>query len=115
MALAETENIRIPASRQTRKVHRLRYVAIAASILLVISAFIAWRALMKPEEVQKEPSLAEIERKIIDESTAAKLLAAADLLANKLNAETLVQKQYEYIVDRYPNTKAAETAKTKIQ
>ena len=113
--LAETENIRISASRQTRKVHRLRYAAIAASILLVVSVFVAWHALVKPVEVQKEPSFAEIERKIVNEGTAARLLAATDLLADKPNAKTLVQRQYEYIVNRYPNTKAAKTAKAKIQ
>jgi hypothetical protein len=113
--LAETKNIQIRIPRKLRKVHRLRYAAIAASILLVVSAFAAWRALVKPVEAQKEPSFAEIERKITDEGTAAKLLAATDLLADKPSAETLVQRQYEYIVDRYPDTRAAATAKAKIQ
>jgi hypothetical protein len=113
--LAETKAIRIPTLRKVRKSHRLRYAALAASILLVVSAFTAWRALVKPVEIQKEPSFAEIERKITDEGTAARLLAATDLLADRPNAGTLVQSQYEYIVDRYPNTKAAAAAKAKIQ
>jgi hypothetical protein len=113
--LAETKNIQIRIPRKLRKVHRLRYAAIAASILLVVSAFVARRVLLKPVEVEKEPSFAEIERKIMDESTAAKLLAATDLLADKPDAKTFVEEQYEYIVDRYPNTKAAATAKAKIQ
>jgi len=70
---------------------------------------------VKPVEVQEEPSFAAIEREIMDEGTAAKLLTATDLLADKPNVERLVKKQYEHIVDRYPNTKAAETAKTRIQ
>lgn len=114
-SLAETENIRISISCKIRKTSRLRYAAIAASILLVVSAFVVWRALVTPVEVQKESSFAEIEHKIMDEGTSARLLAATDLLADKPNTEELTKKQYEYIVDRYPNTKAAETAKTKIQ
>lgn len=113
--LAETETIRIPTSRKVRKLSRFHCAALSASILLVVTTSLVWRALVKPVEVEKEPSFAEIERKIMDEGTAARLLAATDLLADKPSAETLVKKQYEYIMDRYPNTKAAITAKTKIQ
>ena len=113
--LTEAENMNIPSSRKARRLSRFHYAAIAASILLVITASVVWRALVKPVEVQEEPSFAAIEREIMDEGTAAKLLTATDLLADKPNVERLVKKQYEHIVDRYPNTKAAETAKTRIQ
>jgi len=112
-SLAEAENIRIPISCKVRKRRWRRYAAIAASILLVVTASIMWRTLVRPTEA--EPTFAEIERKIIDESTAAKLLAATDLLAGKPYAKTLIKNQYEYIVDRYPNTNAAATARLKIQ
>ena len=113
--VAETETIRIPISRKVRKLIRFHYATLAASILLVVTTSLVWRALVKPMEIQKKPSFVEIEHKIIDEGTAAKLLAATDLLADKPNVEQLVKKQYEYIMDRYPKTKAAETAKTRIQ
>jgi len=112
-SLSETENIRIPISRKVRKRRWLRYAAIAAGILLVVTTSFVWRTLVRPTET--EPSLAEIEREIINEGMSAKLLAVADLLASKPYAKTLIKNQYEYIVDRYPNTNAAATARLKIQ
>ena len=111
--LAETKAIRIPVSQKARRVRWSRYAAIAASILLVVTASVVWRALVRPKEAG--PTFAEIERKIIDEGTAARLLAAADLLAGKPYAEGLIKSQYEYILDSYPNTKAAATVKLRIQ
>jgi predicted anti-sigma-YlaC factor YlaD len=111
-SLSETENIRIPTTN-TRKVRWLRYAAIAASIFLLATVSIVWHTLTRP--IANELTYAEIERKIMDEGTAAKLLATTDLFSSMPNAERLVKKQYEYIVDHYPNTKAAATAKTRIQ
>ena len=111
--LAETEAIRVPVSQKARRVRWSRYAAIAASILLVVTASVVWRALVRPR--QAGPSFAEIEREIIDEGTAAKLLAAADLLADKSYAKELIKSQYEYILDSYPNTKAAATARLRTQ
>lgn len=110
---AGTEAVRIPVSRRPARSCRWRYAAVAASILLVVAASIVWRALVGPKEAG--PTFAEIERQIIDEGTAAKLLAATDLLAGKPYAEGLIKSQYEYILDRYPNTKAAATARLRIQ
>jgi hypothetical protein len=70
---------------------------------------------MKPAEVKKAPSFAEIERSIMDEGTAARLLAATDLLGSKPHTRDMVKSQYEYIVVHYPDTKAAAAAKMKIQ
>jgi predicted anti-sigma-YlaC factor YlaD len=111
--LTEIENIRIPIQRKIRTFSWRRYAAIAASILLAVTTSIVWRALVKP--VEKAPSLAEIERSIVEEGTAAKLLTATDLLANKAYTKELIKSQYEYIVTHYPNTKAAATAKMRIQ
>ena len=111
--LAEVDAIRVPISHKVRTLRWSRYAAIAASILLVVTASVLWRGLVRPR--QAGPSFAEIERKIIDEGTAAKLLAAADLLADKSYAKGLVKSQYEYILDRYPNTKAAATARLRTQ
>ncbi|MBN2315510.1 MAG: zf-HC2 domain-containing protein [Sedimentisphaerales bacterium] len=108
----ETENIHIPIQRKIRKLSWRHYAAIAASILLAVTTSIVWRALVKPAE--KAPSLIEIERSIIEEGTAAKLLTATDLLASKPHTEALIKSQYEYIVTHYPNTKAAATAKMRI-
>ena len=111
--LTETEAIRIPIAHKTRKAHWPRYAAIAASILLVVTISGVWRALVKP--IEKEPTFAEIERKITESGSAARLLAAADLLAKYPDAETIVKKQYSYIVETYPETPAAAKAKLRIK
>lgn len=111
--LAETKAIRIPISPKGRRIRWFRYAAIAASILLVVTASVVWRALVRPAEAG--PTFAEIEREIVEEGTAARLLAATDLLTGKSYAEGLVKSQYEYIVDRYPNTEAAQAVRLRIQ
>ena len=110
--LEETANIRIPAAK-IRKNRWPRYTTIAASILLVIITYIVWQTLTRPTEAR--PTFAEIEREIIDEGTAARLLAATDMLASKPHTNGLIKNQYEYIVVHYPNTKAAATAKIRIR
>lgn len=111
-SLAETENIRIPADK-TRKIRWPRYAAIAASILLVATASVVWRTFVRPRE--SELTFAEIERKITESGSAARLLAAAELLSENPEAETIVKQQYQYIVETYPETTAAAKAKLRIK
>lgn len=111
--LAETKAIHISIPQKTRRHHRVRYVAIAASILIVAGASFLWRAVNRPAE--KEPTFAEIERKISESGNAARLLAAADLLAQYPNAQSIVKQQYSYIVKTYPETPAAVKAKLQIE
>jgi predicted anti-sigma-YlaC factor YlaD len=111
--LAETENVRIPISRKVRKFHWFRNAAIAASILLVIAVSVVWRALVKPEET--EVTFAEIERRITESASAARLLAATELLAGYPDAQSIVDQQYHYIIETYPETTAANKAKSKIK
>jgi len=110
--LAETEAIRIPVPEKARKFRWARYTAIAASILLVVTISIVWRVLVRPAE--KELTFVEIERRIIEAGSAARLLAAADLLAKYPDAEPIVEKQYRYIVRTYPETPAAAEAKLRM-
>ncbi len=111
--LAETEAIRIPIPEKVRKFRWPKYAAIAAGILLVVTISGVWRALVRPTE--EEPTFAEIERRISDSASATRLLAAADLLAKYPDAETIVKKQYNYIVETYPQTPAGAEAKLRIQ
>ena len=76
--LAESKEIRAPIPRKISKVRWPRYAAVAAGILLVVTTSIVWRALVRP--VKKELTFTEIERKITESGTAARLLAAAELL-----------------------------------
>jgi len=110
--LAETESIRIPATK-TRTIRWPRYAAIAASILLVATTSIVWHTLVKPKG--SELTFAEIERKITESGSAARLLAAAEMLGDNPEAETIVKQQYRHIVETYPETAAAAKAKLRIK
>ena len=111
--LAPTKAIRIPIQKKTRQLQWRRYAAIAASILVVVTASIVWRTLVRP--TKKEPTFAEIERKIIESGSAARLLAATDLLAKYPDAEAILKRQYRYITKAYPETTAAAKANLRIQ
>jgi anti-sigma factor RsiW len=111
--LAETEAIRIPIPRKTTAPHWLKYAAIAAGILLVVTISGVWRVLVRPAE--KEPTFTEIERRISDSASATRLLAAADLLAKYPDAEAIAKRQYRYIVKTYPEAAAAGEAKLRIE
>ena len=111
--LAETEAIRIPVLRKTTAPHWLKYAAIAAGILLIFTVSVLWQVLVGPPE--SEPTFAEIERRISESGSAARLLAAAELLAEYPDAETIVRQQYRYIMETYPDTPAAGEAKLRIK
>ena len=110
--LPEIEDIRIPVAK-TRKVRWSRNAAIAASILLVATASVVWHACTRPKV--SELTFAEIERKITESGSAARLLAAAEILSENPKAETIVKEQYQYIVETYPETAAAAKAKLRIK
>ena len=111
--LAETETIRIPIPKKARKFHWPLYAAVAAGILFVVAISGMWKVLVGPTE--KEPTFAEIEQKINESASAARLLAAADLLAKYPDVESIVKQQYRYIVETYPQTPAAAEAKLRIE
>ena len=111
--LGAAKEIRIPIPVKARKIRWPRYAAVAASILLVLTASIVWRGRVKP--AGKEVSFEDINRRITDSGNAARLLAAAELLAEYPDAQSIVKKQYRYIVETYPETAAAAKAKLKIQ
>jgi len=110
--LEQIENIHIPAAK-TRKIRWQRYLAIAASILIVATTSVVWRTLVKPKD--NEITFAEIELKINESGNAAQLLAATELLAGQSDVQALIQQQYRYIVERYPETNSAVKAKSKMQ
>ncbi|UCG59634.1 MAG: zf-HC2 domain-containing protein [Phycisphaerales bacterium] len=111
--LEQAQNLPIPIAQTAAKRHWAGYAAVAAAILVFVTASVVRYLVRGPGE--HGPSLAEIERRVIDEGTAAKLLAAAELLAGKSYANGLVKSQYRYIVDNYPHTQAAAKVKTLIQ
>ena len=94
------------------KGHRWIWLAVAASIALAASILI-WQAISIPPN--QEMAVEDIEQSISKSATAARLLAAADLLDQYQDARPLAEQQYRYIVSRYPETDAAAQAKTKIR
>jgi len=111
--LEQIKDVRVSIQGKAKKIHWFRYAAVAASILLVLTASIVWRVRVKP--TRKEVSFADIERRITESASAARLLAAAELLAEYPDAQSIVKEQYRYIVEAYPETAAAAEAKSKIQ
>lgn len=110
--LAETKEIRAPIHGKVRKIRWPRYAAVAAGILLVVTTSVLWRTLVRP--ARKEISFAEIERKINESGSAARLLAAAELLAKYTDDEAFVKRQYRHIIEIYPKTTAADKARSRI-
>ena len=112
--LIEIGNVPVAALSKIRKIHWLRYASIAASILIVVTTAFFWRSVNKPHERKVEISFEEIERNINDSASAARLLAATELLADYPDYKEIVENQYRYISQRYPGTPAAEKIKLKI-
>jgi predicted anti-sigma-YlaC factor YlaD len=111
--LTETKEIRAPKYGKARKIPWCRYAAAAAGITLLLTTSILWRALIRPAE--KEINFADIERRITEAGSAARLLAATELLADYPDNETIVKQQYRYIIQTYPETTSATEAKLKMR
>jgi predicted anti-sigma-YlaC factor YlaD len=111
--LAQTKAIRFPISRKTKKLRWSRYAAIAASILFVVTTSVFWHTFVRPKDT--ELTFAEIESKITESGSAARLLTAADLLAKSTDTKDIAKRQYHYVVERYPGTPAAAEAKLRIK
>ncbi|MHC4623961.1 MAG: zf-HC2 domain-containing protein [Planctomycetota bacterium] len=111
--LAEIKTVGVAKARPARRFKWRRYAAIAASILIAAGISITWRAMIGPKETV--PNIAEIERTIQEAGRAARLLAAAELLTEYPDAQSIAKQQYRYIVETYPQTPAATQAKPRIQ
>ena len=109
----ETEGISILFPRKKKKVQWFRYAAVAAGILLIATTSLVWHALVRPTE--REINFTEIERRINDSASAARLLAAVELLARYSEDKDLIKEQYRYIAETYPQTSEAAQARLKIK
>ena len=104
-----------------KKVHWIRYTAVAAAACVLIAVggyFLLDRdanveTTAKPKEVQL--TFAEIQRQISESARAARLLAATDILAKHSSSQQIVKDQYSYIIETYPKTTAGIEAKSRIQ
>ena len=112
-SLHQTERIHIGHPAKVARHRWLRYAAAAAVVLVIPATSIIWRTVHRA--APKQPTFAEIERKITEAGNAAKLLAAADLLGGYSDAETIARQQYRRIVETYPDTSAASKAKLRVE
>ncbi len=111
--LRKAEAVEIPVQQKIRRIHWLRYATVAASIFIVVVTSLIWRGVSKPKKTGF--SFEEIEKNINDSASAARLLAATELLAEYPDAKEIVEQQYRYIVRTYPQTPAAAKVKLKVQ
>jgi len=89
----------------------LRYVGIAAAVLIVVTVGL-WSVKGRPN---KSMSLVQIQLKMEEAARAARLLAAADLLAGRPDYADIVQQKYQYIVKVFPSTASAQAAQTRLE
>ncbi len=90
-----------------------KYAAIAASVAILAATALISQSQSPPK--QPEPTLAQIEQQIEQSASAARLLAAADMLAPYTQTESIARNQYDYIIDAYPRTPAAVQAKERLR
>ena len=96
-----------------RRIHIGRYVAAAACVALAVAAAFYWSTRHRP--APSAPTMAEIESQIAASASAARMLAAASQLETQTSLRDVAENQYRYIVQRYPDTAAAEPARLKLE
>ncbi len=90
---------------------RLLYaVAVAASILLATGILVM--PVFHPSPGDQVLTAEQIERQVARAGMAAELLAATRIVAQCEGTESIVQRQYRYILSEYAGTPAAESIKT---
>ena len=82
-----------------------RYAAVAA-VFLIIASVPIFTSIRRP--VGPDTAYARIEQHVTSVATAARLLAATQILAQCEGTESIVEEQYRYILDHYADTPAAQ-------
>ena len=100
-----------PTGRKSLFQKWLKPIAIAAGLLLITGLYLSFTI---PGRGAQELTLEQIEQQIQQNASAARLLAAADMLAEVPDTKSIVQKQYTYILQTYPDSSAAAQAKVRI-
>jgi len=102
-----------PVSRTRRlPLWRWPYLA-AAGVLLAVGALL-YRS-TSPLPAPDAPTLTKIEDQITASAGAARLLIAAGQLETQPSLRDVVISQYQYIVEKYPDTAAAAPAHLKLK
>ena len=117
LAIAQTiwqDTARDVGQSQPRRLSLWHYGAVAAAILLALSTLF-YRPGGRPQPAAPSPSLADIERQMIEAASAARLLVATEQMAAQPTLRDVAESQYRHIVEKYPDTAAAEPARLKLQ
>ncbi len=92
-----------------RVIHRLRWLAVAAAVLVAVGGTLFLCTLHKsPTTV----TYAQIEQQVTRAAAAARLMAAIQVLAKCEDTESIIEQQARYILSHYGDTAAAWELKT---
>ncbi len=117
LAVAQTiwqDNARDVGQPRTRRPSHWHYGAVAATILLALGTLF-YRPGGRPHPATPGPSLADIERQMSEAASAARLLVATEQMEAQPSLRDVAENQYRYIVEKYPDTAAAQPARLKLQ
>jgi anti-sigma factor RsiW len=95
-----------------REPRRVRLYAVAASIFLAASVLV----LTVPNRHPRQPSIQfeDVQREVTRAGTAAELLAATRIVAQCEGTQSIVERQYRYILREYAGTPAAESIRAQF-
>ena len=112
------ETIRVGRARSSREWLK-PFLAVAASIVMILGVVAAWRLLSEPGEQPhlpgKEPTAAEIEVAADRVAMAAQMLAVADLLTSQPGGTQYAVKRYNDVITSFPETEQSSVAKRHLQ
>ena len=116
---AELAHVEVSGTVGPRRRRRLRTGLVVASLLLMFSVMTLWQLFSGPDrpvaQGDIEPTLEEIRMVIKLESVSARLLAAADMLAEFPGGEAMAEERYRYIADEYADTEASSHVRARLQ
>jgi len=95
-----------------RRSHPIRFYAVAAGILVAASILMVTMTDRRPR--QPSIDLDEVERQVARAGMAAELLAATRIVAQCEGTESIVERQYRYILREYADTAAAKTIRADL-
>jgi anti-sigma factor RsiW len=113
---AESELTHVDITER-RRFKLLRPTLIAASILLLLAGSLVWHLLPSghPSSPADAITFAELERTVTRAGVATQLLVAADYLGEQPGGAEVALERYRYIINAYPETKAATEARSRLE
>ncbi len=95
-----------------RRSHPIRFYAVAASMLVAASILMVTMTDHRPR--RSSIDLDEVERQVVRAGMAAELLTATRIVAQCEGTESIVERQYRYILREYADTAAAKAIRADL-